>query len=134
MGFNRKYKSNRSCFTLLPLQIHQMISLLKNLLLINNFNFKKSYKQLLLFVALFIYSLNNKGQQLANYVNNGGFEDTLPGISTNFFEKAKFWGAIDTNRASHLVFSTLPNLNTAPNSSTGFQQPRHGNNFMLTQF
>jgi hypothetical protein len=102
---------------------------LRNLLLQNSF-VNRSNCNVIFVVALF-YCFGARSQ-VVNFVNNGGFEDTLNGIHTNQFSKAKYWGPIDTNGAGYFVFSTQ--IGNAPYCSTGFQQPRHGKNFILGQF
>ncbi|MFO0356228.1 MAG: T9SS type A sorting domain-containing protein [Sphingobacteriaceae bacterium] len=101
---------------------------LKNLLYQNRFNQLSNYKFILV-VTLF-FNLNIKSQ-IVNYINNGGFEDTLNGANSNPFNKVKFWGPIDTNGYGYYLFSTL--IGNAPYCSTGFQQPRHGKNFIISQ-
>jgi hypothetical protein len=99
----------------------------------NNFLLQKTYRVItpVCFLFLGIYC---KSQNIINYVNNGGFEDTIPGFSTNFFNTSRHWNTIDTGKFGYFIFSTFPNISSAPYCSTGFQYPRHGNNFMLGQF
>ncbi|MDP3558266.1 MAG: T9SS type A sorting domain-containing protein [Bacteroidota bacterium] len=104
---------------------------LKNWLLIHNFSFIKRQKQLCLLLFLF-FTLINKAQ-ITNYVSNGSFEDTIPNFYQSSFNAAKYWNSIDTNKNGYLLFSTIPYIGSAPYCGTGFQFPRSGNNFIVSQ-
>ncbi|MFO0356229.1 MAG: T9SS type A sorting domain-containing protein [Sphingobacteriaceae bacterium] len=104
-----------------------MIRLLKNLLLINNLIILKSYKHHL-FVAFFINSYSCQGQQIANYVNNGGFESAKPWNT----QKPLFWDAIDTNKFLGILASATISPFLVPYSSFTYQWPRNGANYFGT--
>lgn len=74
-----------------------------------------------------------KAQQIANYVNNGSFEEALPSATLNPYEGAKYWSGLDpTNCGSHRLRSKL--LNSVPIGFGGYQYPRTGNSFICTNF
>jgi hypothetical protein len=102
-----------------------------NSLLVNKLFYLKYYKFLMLVVFLFP---NYSFGQIANYVSNGGFEDTIPNFYQSAFNAANYWNSMDTNKSAYLVFSTIPYINSSPYCSTGFQYPRSGSNFMIGQF
>ncbi len=97
----------------------QIIKQLKNWLLPNN--------------SLFVLPIKINAQ-IANYVSNGNFEDTIPNFYQSPSNSAKYWNSIDTNKYAYSLFSTIPYINSAPYCGTGFQYPRSGNNFALCQF
>ncbi len=73
--------------------------------------------------------------QLMNYVLNPSFELASPNATVNPFFGAEYWSSPDSTKcSSHFLFSTLPPLSNAPYCVTGFQFPRTGHNFALTQF
>ena len=87
-----------------------------------NLHIKKQCRHFIV-LALFLFSLFGKSQ-IANYVNNGGFEEvvTPPGYLP------KFWGATDTTKLfGELLSKTIAPIRV-PWSSFGYQWPRHGNN------
>ena len=87
-------------------------------------------------ILLGLYTQANgmKGQ-LTNYVINPSFETASSTASFTAWEAAMGWTAINLQgNASHYLFSTIPPLSNAPYCQTGFQFPRTGNNFVLTQF
>jgi hypothetical protein len=107
---------------------------LKNWLLPNNkmcflFKNKMSFSLILFFVLINV----NIGQ-IANYVSNGGFEILNSNAAAYEPEATKYWSALDSTKQSNLLCSALLNINNVPYVSTGFQYPRSGNNFVLTQF
>jgi hypothetical protein len=72
---------------------------------------------------------------IANYINNGSFELASPNASSNPFYGAVYWSSVDSTKcSSHYIFSLIPPLSNAPHCQTGFQYPRNGNNFVLSQF
>ncbi|WP_317899104.1 T9SS type A sorting domain-containing protein [Aurantibacillus circumpalustris] len=89
--------------------------------------------KLALILSGIFLSLNAKSQ-IANYVNNPSFETALPSATMNPFDAAKFWAAFDSlNNISYYLFGKPP-LGAVPYCSTGFQYPRTGKNFALSQF
>jgi hypothetical protein len=81
---------------------------------------------------LFVSCLNSKAQ-IVNYVNNGGFEEILPNPPQGLYDAIKYWGPIDTLQGSTYLVSTSPPFSNAPYCFFGFQYPRSGNSFILTQ-
>ncbi len=110
-----------------------MKALLKNYLLLSEYSCLVKTRGLLSIIIPLFISFENKSQ-VVNYVINPSFE--VPLLSAPFFpsEGAKNWGAIDTGAASYRLVSKLPPLSNAPYCNFGFQFPRTGNNFILTQF
>lgn len=101
--------------------------ILRNWLFQNNvFSLIKNYGQIMLVVLLSCHLA--KAQQIANYVNNGGFE--IP-KSTNM-QKAKYWDSIDStqNGGQLLSYTIAPFL--VPNSSFTHQWPFKGNNHFIS--
>jgi hypothetical protein len=102
-----------------------MKPLLKNYLLVS--------KHIIIFILSFVPCFNSKAQ-IANYVNNGGFEESFVNTLANPFDAVRYWGAIDSvNSNSSFLFTTTSPFSNAPYCGTGFQYPRNGNNFILTQ-
>jgi hypothetical protein len=67
------------------------------------------------------------GQNIANYVNNGSFEDT---INVNYI-RPKFWGALDSGKYFGLFLRAPIQV---PLNSFGFQQPKIGKNYLISIF
>ncbi len=86
-----------------------------------------------LLILFFIFSKFGIAQ-ITNYVSNGSFEVMNSNAAAYEPEATKYWGAVDTTKHSNLLCSTLPGIANAPYVSTGFQYPRTGNNFVLSQF
>src|ERR1700743_3854908 len=110
--------------------IQAMSNLLKNYLLQNKILNTKTEKTLLLFLAFNSMVFNYKGQ-VANYINNGSFENLKDcGPQIGYASKVKYWSSIDTNKA---VFKTLNTcLTNVPNNEVGrYQFPRSGKGFVL---
>ena len=75
-------------------------------------------------------SLSGKSQ-IANYVNNGGFEELVTSTLTPFFPAPKFWGASDTAKSYGEVLSKTFSPIKVPLSSYTYQWTRHGNNHLI---
>jgi hypothetical protein len=75
----------------------------------------------------FLLSYSSKSQ-IANYVNNGGFE--IP--KSNNLQKAKYWDAIDTTKFVGLMYSKIISPFLVPLSSLTYQWPKSGNNYFIT--
>ncbi len=105
-----------------------MKALLKNWLLpINCNSFLIKNKMSLVLILFFLFpKLSNA--QIANYVNNGGFE--VP--KSNNLQKAKYWDAIDTNKYVGLMYSAIINPFLVPISSLTYQWPKSGNNYFIS--
>jgi len=86
-----------------------------------------------LIIAYLFFTYTSMGQ-IANYVNNGGFEAITSATTMGFVNVAEYWQPIDTNKFAYFLFSKHPQINTAPYCSTGFQQPYNGNNLVALSF
>ena len=84
-------------------------------------------------VTLFFAAGTTQGQ-IANYVINPSFEEiqTLPWHPFGYWVTG--WSAIDTVKGAFLPRTVGPPYYNAPNSSYGFQNPKAGSNFILTNF
>src|SRR6218665_534022 len=111
-----------------------MKALLKNYLLRSkNKFFSLKYNKCLLALVVFSIFFDVRAQ-IANYVNNPGFEIAMS-TSLNPYDAVKYWGSIDTAQGSSYLVSTLSNnANNSPYCTFGFQYPRTGNNFIGTTF
>jgi hypothetical protein len=91
-----------------------------------------SVSKYFILVVLSVTCFNSKSQ-IVNYVNNGGFEDTLTLI--NPIDALRYWEAIDSSETGTYLVSKLVNgAAGSPYCSYGFQYPRNGNNFILSSF
>jgi hypothetical protein len=74
--------------------------------------------------------LKNNGQ-IANYVNNGSFEDLYNCIAPSTFNdlKVKFWSGIDTTKNAYYVYNTCFG-GGVPNTGSGYQYPRSGGGYV----
>ena len=70
--------------------------------------------------------------QSVNYVSNPGFENSWIMQSGSSVDACQNWEAIDSLKPGYYVLSVA--FGNAPYSSFGFQQPRTGKNFILSQF
>ncbi|HRD38941.1 MAG TPA: hypothetical protein PLC65_09950, partial [Bacteroidia bacterium] len=91
-------------------------------------NSNKSIRQFLL-LGVFFFFLHSRAQ-IANYVNNGGFESCKGCESQTFYGTAYFWGAIDTTKYVGLLLSTQQGF--VPNSSYTYQWPKGGGNYFIS--
>jgi hypothetical protein len=108
-----------------------MKALLKNWLLPNNCNSFLYRKKKALLCFLFFSFIISKGQ-IANYVNNGGFEICGYCASTPSVANAKYWNPIDTNKYMGIFLSKIYNPYLIPASSFTYQWPKSGNNILLS--
>jgi hypothetical protein len=95
----------------------------KNLLLVNKIFYSKNYKFLMLVVFLFP---NYSFGQIANYVNNGGFEDIYSCSFPNNIFLVKKWRSIDSLPTGCVFFSKCSNINNIPLSGFTYQFSRSG--------
>jgi hypothetical protein len=88
-------------------------------------------KTIFFFISFGLSSLLTSGQQIANYVTNGSFEDKW-NCSIPLLNTAKHWRSIDSSLSANVAFysTCFPNV---PYSLT-FQWPRTGNNFCYASF
>jgi hypothetical protein len=70
--------------------------------------------------------------QIANYVNNGSFEDYLNCNQSSQLLIAKYWSGLDTNKYYGLNLTSLPPTGQVPLSSYSYQMPRTGNNYFAS--
>jgi hypothetical protein len=89
-------------------------------------------RKLLQFIVLFVLCAAHSRSQIANFVNNGGFEEYIHIIGSPGFYP-KYWGATDTSK----FFGGLFGINfqgsyTVPKNSQTYQYPRSGKNYLLT--
>ncbi len=108
-----------------------MIRSLKNLSLVNNFTSLKNRNCFALAVFLLCY-FNSAGQQMANYVNNGGFESKISCLGNNTIEKCRFWSSIDSSSFGAFVLDYC--FANVPYDGVRFQYPRSGKGFIGTTF
>lgn len=71
-------------------------------------------------------------QSIANYVNNGGFEECAYCTSTPAIVKPKYWDAIDTTKYFGLLLSSVIPPYLVPNNSFASQWPKSGNSYMVS--
>ena len=71
--------------------------------------------------------------QVANYVNNGSFEIAIPSATQNPFDGAKYWDVPNVTGCNGLLLVSKA-FGTVPYCAFGFQYPRTGNSFALSQF
>ncbi|WP_317899105.1 T9SS type A sorting domain-containing protein [Aurantibacillus circumpalustris] len=106
-----------------------MNKLLKNYLLLNKpvYNFN-AIRLIVLFLMCIPFVIQS---QIANHVNNGGFEQVVLGSNPPL---AKCWRAIDSSSFFGITFSaSLPPFNVPLNGYT-YQWPKHGNNYFGSTF
>ena len=106
--------------------------LLKNWLLpikCNSFLYKSKMGFLLILFFLFTKSSD---AQIANYVNNGSFENCLNCNQSFTPLIAKYWSSLDTNKFFGAILTSLPPTGQVPNSSYTHQWPRTGNNYFIS--
>ncbi|MDX2173763.1 MAG: hypothetical protein SFY56_11630, partial [Bacteroidota bacterium] len=103
--------------------------LLKNSLLPININCFFTLKHKTLLCLMFFYCLTVK-TQIANYVNNGGFE--IPRTSNQ--QQPVFWSAIDSTKFLGLMYSYTISPYLVPLSSLTYQWPKSGNAWFGTTF
>lgn len=91
----------------------------------------KLSKSLIIFclAALFSY---RAASQIANYVNNGSFEDIY---ACNTFSQdisvAKYWRSVDSTCYGGIICNTCTGLGTAPLNGNTYQWPKSGQSYAL---
>jgi hypothetical protein len=79
---------------------------------------------------LFLFSSSKMTGQIANFVNNGGFEESFP--VPPIYHIPTYWSAPDSGKAfGELLSKVLPPYKI-PKNSYGYQWPRSGNNILGT--
>jgi hypothetical protein len=117
-------------FILLPFKIQTKKLLPKSLSLIIKILLLQIKQKWLLPFLLFYYCSSRS--QIANYVNNGGFEICGNCTYTNQAPKPASWNAIDTTKFFGLLLSATISPYLVPNSSFTYQWPKGGNNYFLS--
>ena len=110
-----------------------MKQLLRNYLSLNKFLLLNKHSKHFIVFAVLILPFPSKSQVI-NYVNNPSFEIALPTATFNPFEGAKYWVPIDSTINNSYFLIGKPPFGTAPYCITGFQYPRTGEMFILSQF
>jgi hypothetical protein len=105
----------------------------KSWLLIIRSEISSLIKQKALWLFLFFYSIFSQAQ-IANYVNNGGFELCTTCAVMSNSHLPQYWNAIDTTKYCGLLLSATVSPYLVPNSGFGYQWPVQGNNYFLTTF
>ncbi len=106
----------------------QKKEILKSSLSVNKLYLFKKHCTHLLLAVFFFFTPALQAQQIANYVNNGGFE--IPKVPNS--QKAKFWDSIDSVKYVGLMLSYTISPFLVPNSSFTHQWPFKGNNYLLS--
>jgi hypothetical protein len=96
---------------------------IKNLLLRNKLLF-----------GILIACINIKGQQVANYIANGGFEQYHSCNPPYYGTLAKHWMSIDSGLSYSGAYLNVCNGAVPSQPNTIFQYPRTGNAFLLNNF
>ena len=85
---------------------------------------KKKWRQICILVVFALIPLLNLAQ-IANYVNNGSFEDHYPcTFLPNNLSIVKYWRTIDSIPGNIIYCDTCPQYSTVPYNNFGFQYPR----------
>lgn len=83
-----------------------------------------------LLLLLCLFSLQSISQ-IANYVNNGSFEDLYNCSQPNYLVKAKYWRCLDSTTFTPIICSTCTGFASVPLNTLTYQWPRTGNNYAL---
>jgi hypothetical protein len=89
--------------------------------------------KIIFFFYFFGLSFLVRGQQIGNYVSNGSFESLNTNSLTSYYNVVNYWQPIDTNQFADYLGTSLAPISNIP-YAYGFQYPRTGNNYILTQF
>lgn len=106
--------------------------LLKNSLLQNRFFLKKNIKYILI-LYVFLLSVLSKSQ-IANYVNNGSFEDSYNCSFPTNLEKAKHWRSIDSLSNGGSYCSACSGIGNVPLSGLTYQVPKSGISYIVCSY
>jgi hypothetical protein len=112
-----------------------MRALIKNWLSLNK-KFCLSFINQKALTCLLVFLLANiSNAQIANYVNNGGFEQCDNCNQIWYPTVATYWNATDTGKFGGIVVTSDPPTGMVPKNSNTYQWPRHGKNYLLgTEF
>jgi len=108
----------------------------KNWLLRNKefaFLLQKVKQRILLFWFL-LFNLSSNSQVIANFVNNGGFEEFINCSLPALISVAKYWNGIDSLSSGSAYYNTCTGIQNVPYSSFTFQYPRTGQAFVSSNF
>jgi hypothetical protein len=86
-------------------------------------------------LILFSFVIGTKifmAQGVANYVNNGGFEECAYCNANPPLVKAKYWETIDTAKLSNQLLSAIIPPYLVPYNSFTTQWPKNGNNYIIS--
>lgn len=83
-------------------------------------------------LVAFMFSLR-VSSQITNYVSNGSFESLNSNSATSLYNSVNYWQPIDTNKFCDYLATLLPPFSNAP-GALGYQFPRTGNNYIISQF
>ena len=76
-------------------------------------------------MGLMLLYVNGGAQNIANYVSNGSFEDTV----NILYIRPKFWGSLDTGKYFGLFLRSPIQV---PKNSFGFQRAKTGKNYLIS--
>lgn len=84
--------------------------------------------------SLLYFAILPSNAQIANYVNNGSFEECgncSTWVSGPYY--AKYWDSIDTTKtkATYALFSELPPIQQVPYNGFAWQWPKTGRNYII---
>ena len=118
------YHKSLSCYIM---RIANVLS--KSWLLRNRINCCRSA---VLIIYLFLPAAHYS--QIANYVNNGGFEDHYDCALPAPISMVKYWRSMDSVNYQPLLASSCSGLTTVPLNGFTYQWPRSGESYILTGF
>lgn len=91
---------------------------------------RSNKRRLLLCFLSFIF--NYSPAQIANYVQNGGFEECGVCLPFPVLESAKYWTSFDTSSYNYIRVSELPPSYQVPNSGFAWQWPKSGASYIIS--
>lgn len=103
--------------------------------LLKSWSLRNKFKRILFSWFLAILLSHTAASQIANYVNNGSFEDLY---SCNSFSQAiknaVYWRSVDSICFGGGLCSSCPGMGTAPLNPFTYQKPRTGATYFLATF
>lgn len=88
-------------------------------------------KQLILPTFLLL-NLFTKAQSV-NYISNGSFESLHTTSISSYYNVVKYWQPIDTGQFMDYLVTLRPPIKNSP-TALGYQFPRNGDNYVISQF
>jgi hypothetical protein len=88
-------------------------------------------KYILILSATLLFKFSNA--QIANYISNGGFENYTSCSGFNAINVVKNWRSIDSSFFAGVLYNNYC-FSNIPSSTFGYQLPRNGNGYVLTDF